>query len=374
MKDIPLKITLCYQYNSEHYSKLDLLDCVTKSIEIVNKDLETFSLSFDEIEEGSSGVNMHQNIHTIIEESHLVIFEISDLNKNVLYELGLVKGLKKKFLLLREEGVKEKLPFDIAPFQYMSYNKNDLLNFKNRLGAKIKRVLSTFKPEDIFSENSINRLLSNYFQVINSNDDVEKQFDQLLDKTKLNFYYIGTIGFLTNTNNIDWIEKLVAKNPKPNIYRIVFLQNLKEVYKVYQNSEILENYCKWLAKYYIHVKLNNIKLFDCPDVGIWKAGMSIIISDENELIILTGNFEEFNTKGIWIKHDEIGYNFKEYSKVLAVAYSKKINHLDMIKYFNVGDKQSALDFLESLPKTVEDEEIEALCSSYIERSFLDNNL
>ncbi len=374
MKDITLKITLCYQYNSEHFSKLDLLDCVTKSIDIVNHEIETFNLVFDEIEEGSASMNMHENIHKVIEESHLVIFEISDLNKNVLYELGLVKGLKKRFLLLREDNIKEKLPFDIAPFQYLSYKKSDLLNFKNQLASKVKRIVSLFQPEDIFSENSINKLLSNYFQPIKSDDDVEKLFNQLLSKTKLNFYYIGTIGFLTNTNNIDWIEKLIQKKPKPNIYRIVFLRNLKEVYQVYQNSEILENYCRWLAKYYIHVKLNNIKLFDCPDVGIWKAGMSIITSDENELIILTGNFEEFNTKGIWIKHEEVGSIFKEYSKVLAVGYSKKVNHLDMIKYFNLGDKASTLKFLESLPKTVEDEQIEKLCAEFIEKSFLENKL
>ena len=374
MNNITLKVTLCYQFNSEHYSKLDLLDCVTKSIDVVNAEIETFNLVFDEVEEGNAAVNMHDNFHRVIEDSHLVIFEISDLSKNVLYELGLVKGLKKKFILLRENRIKDNLPFDIAPFQYLSYRKEDLLNFKNQLAGKIKRIVSTFKPEDIFSENSINKLLSNYFQPIKSNADVEKQFNDLLCKTNLNFYYIGTIGFLTNTNSIDWIEKLIQKKPKPNIYRIVFLQNLKEIYQVYQNAEILENYCKWLAKYYIHVKLNNIKLFDCPDVGIWKAGMSIITSDENELIILTGNFEEFNTKGIWIKQDEVGSIFKEYSKVLAVGYSKKVSHLDMIKYFNIGDKKATLRFLEQLPKTVEDELIDPLCKEYIEQSFFESSL
>ena len=374
MKDISLKITLCYQYNSKNYSKLDLLECVARSIDIANKEIDIYNLVFSEIEEGSLSVNMHDNIHKAIEESHLVIFEISDLNQNVLYELGLTKGLKKNFLLLREDSVKDKLPFDIAPYQYLSYKKDDLLSFKNHLASKIKRVINSLQPEDILFENSMNKILSKYFQPIKSNGDVERLFNQLLEKSSLNFYYIGTIGFLTNTNNIDWIEKLVQKKPRPNIYRIVFLQNLKEVYNVYQNSEVLESYCKWLAKYYIHVKLNNIKLFDCPDVGIWKAGMSIITSDENELIILTGNFEEFNTKGIWIRHDEIGSIFKEYSKVLAVAYSKKVNHLDMIKYFNLGDKNITLSFLESLPKSVEDEEVERLCSDYIEKSFLNNQI
>jgi hypothetical protein len=347
---------------------------VSKSIESVNKEIDTYSLVFDEIEEGNGSINMHDNIHKVIEESHLVIFEISDLSRNVLYELGLAKGLKKKFLLLREAEIKDQLPFDIAPFQFLVYRGDELPKFKNQLAGKIKRTISQFKPGDIFSENSISKLLSNHFQAIRSNIDVEKQFNSLLEKTKLNFYYIGTIGFLTEENSIDWIEKLIKKVPKPNIYRIVFLQNLKEVYKVYQNSEILESYCRWLSKYYIHVKRNNIKLFNCPDVGIWKAGMSVITSDENEVIILTGNFEEFNTKGMWVKQVEIGAIFKEYSKVLAVGYSKKISHLDMIKYFDLGQKGQAIDFLESLPQNVEDHIIQEVCAEYIKNCFINNEV
>lgn len=370
MKKINLKITLCYQHKSEFYSKLDLLECVSQAVNIVNSEIETFNLVFEEIEEGNQSINIHENVHKVIEESHLVIFEISDLNKNVLYELGLAKGLRKKFILIREEGIEENLPFDISPFQFMTYSSKDLISFKNHLAGKIKRILQNLSPENILSQGDINNLLAKYIVPIKSNSQANKVFNQFVTKTELNFYYLGTIGFLTNTNTIDWIEKLTEKRPKPNIYRIVYLKSLKEVYEIYENSEVLEYYCFWLAKYYIHVKLKNINLFNCPDVGIWKAGMSVITSDENEVLILTGNFEEFNTKGVWIKHEEIGAIFKEYSKVLAVAYSNKMNYLDMIKLFNLSDEDLSKNFLEGLPKTVDDPVIEDLCRDYIERAFL----
>jgi len=46
----------------------------------------------------------------------------------------------------------------------------------------------------------------------------------------------------------------------------------------------------------------------------------------------------------------------------------------MIKYFNLGSKEQTLKFLEKLPKTVEDKEIESLCVEYIEKSFLEKEL
>lgn len=373
MKNVSLKVTLCYQSKSKNYSKLDLLDCVSKSIEIVEKDIGTYNILLDEIEDGNSKINTHNNIIKLIKESNLVIFEISDLNKSIMFELGVAMGINKKILILREENILGRLPYEVHPNQFLSYKKSDLVNFKNQLAGKIKRIILDFKPENILPQESINKILSRYFQSIKTNNEVDEQFNKLIEKTKVNFYYIGTMGFLTKTNDIDWIEKLAQKNPKPKIYRLIFLKDLKEFYELYQNSEVLENYCKWLAKYYIHVKLGNVKLFDCPDVGIWKAGMSITISDEEELIVSTGNFEEFNTKGVWIKNKEIGFFFKEYSKILAAAFSKKINHLDMIKYFNLSSQDKTLNFLKSLPDSVEDEKIERLCIEYVEQYFLEKN-
>ena len=185
----------------------------------------------------------------------------------------------------------------------------------------------------------------------------------------MNFYYLRTIGLLTLSNEIDWIKTLSSKSPKPKIYRIVFMRNLSEIYELYHNGTILTNYCILLSKYYLHIKNDNLNLFNCPDIGIWKAGMSVIVADEQETLILTGTFGEFNSKGIWVNYNEIGGIFKEYSKILAIGNSEKVDYIDMIKYFDLGSKDKAKELLKSLPEDIDGKVIEELCKNYIEDSF-----
>lgn len=97
--------------------------------------------------------------------------------------------------------------------------------------------------------------------------------------------------------------------------------------------------------------------------------MSVLVSDEQETLILTETFGEFNSKGIWINYNEIGAIFKEYSKILAIGNSEKIGYLDMIKYFNLGSKEKAKELVKSLPNELDQKLIKELCQKYIEDSF-----
>lgn len=369
MSKIKLNLTLCYQFDSKYYSKLDLLECISRAIEIANKEIGDYEIKFEEIEEGNLSSNIHENIHKSLVASHIIIFEISDLNKNVLYELGLAKGLGKKCLLIKERQATDKLPFDISPYQCVTYSSKELINFKNLIAGKIKREVFKLQPEDIFSNDSIEKFLSKYLAPIRSTVDMRNKFDDLVNKTQMNFYYLGTIGLLTLSDEEDWITTLSSKALKPKIYRIVFLRNLSEIYNIYKNGTILINYCVWLSKYYLHIKNKRLELFNCPDIGIWKAGMSVIISDEKETLILTGTFGEFNSKGIWINHNEIGGIFKEYSKILAIGNSERVDYIDMIKYFDLGSKDRAKELLKTLPEYMDDEKIYEQCKQYVEDSF-----
>lgn len=54
-----------------------------------------------------------------IEESRIIIAEVSPLNSNVYYEVGYAHALKKPTILIAEKSVK--LPFDVSPFRTLFY-------------------------------------------------------------------------------------------------------------------------------------------------------------------------------------------------------------------------------------------------------------
>jgi hypothetical protein len=149
-------------------------------------------------------------------------------------------------------------------------------------------------------------------------------------------------------------------------YRIVYLKTLKEFHDIYQDEEMLINYCLWLAQNYHLIEEKIISMCLSEDVGIWKNGISIIVSDEKKLLISTGSFSDvYNNKGILLNNKEISQMFKEYAKVLS-AKSKQIRARNIIKYFSFDKK------LTKLPKSIKltlDEKnfskLKAICEEYV---------
>lgn len=79
------------------------------------------------------------DVRSRIERADFVVFDVSEGNPNVFFELGLAHALKKNFLLLVPKDYSPKLPFDIASFLYVSYETQNQGALKSSLSNYIER-------------------------------------------------------------------------------------------------------------------------------------------------------------------------------------------------------------------------------------------
>ena len=112
----------------------------------------TYSILKDSVEENGleliradeifSPGSIIQDIWKLINESGLVIADISVHNPNVFYELGIAHTIGKKVLMIKKEG-SEKSPFDIGFWRYFEYETNydKAKDFK----LALKKILINYK-------------------------------------------------------------------------------------------------------------------------------------------------------------------------------------------------------------------------------------
>ncbi|PGV71978.1 hypothetical protein [Bacillus cereus] len=109
--------------------------------------------------------NILKDIVISINNSDLIVADLTDLNPNVFYELGIAHALRKNVILLTQQI--DELPFDLRSYRVLSYSTN----FKKilELDSSLKRMLNEIKngqmsfgspitdwiPEEIKSVNNI---------------------------------------------------------------------------------------------------------------------------------------------------------------------------------------------------------------------------
>ncbi|MDK7536035.1 hypothetical protein OWP14_29035, partial [Bacillus paranthracis] len=110
--------------------------------------------------------------------SDLIVADLTDLNPNVFYELGIAHALRKNVILLTQQI--DELPFDLRSYRVLSYSTN----FKKilELDSSLKRMLNEIKngqmsfgspitdwiPEEITSDNNIFYSGSNVSSISNA--------------------------------------------------------------------------------------------------------------------------------------------------------------------------------------------------------------
>jgi nucleoside 2-deoxyribosyltransferase len=383
-ESLAVSIALCYQFESKYYDSSELKSCITQATQYAEDMLSGINMVFDDIEDAMHHTQVHENVTEAIRKSHIIIFEISDLNHNVIYELGVANTLKKPIIILREKTSENPLPADINQFIYIEYEKNKLEELSSVLAKRIKKAYknydeTAFVPKRV-QKKIIDSFISNnsveIFQkldseglvrVLKSKKDFQKVFEDIVASTKVNFYYMGTMGFLSSSNQwMDIYKKYFDKNKV--FSRIVYLKTLKEFHEIYDDEEMLVNYCLWLSQNYYMLKEKIISINHSEDVGIWKNGMSIVVSDEEKLLIATGSFRsEYNSRGILIQDANISQIFKEYTKVLSVK-SKSIRPRGMLKYFSFNEKVKQLPVeIEDIFKSGKFDDLRKACESYIDK-------
>jgi len=83
--------------------------------------LEGLNLFPWKADEELSNIDIMCKICQAIQESEICIFEVSDWNPNVLFELGLAYGLGKAVIMVKKKGVD--VPIDLRGIEYLEYER-----------------------------------------------------------------------------------------------------------------------------------------------------------------------------------------------------------------------------------------------------------
>jgi len=84
------------------------------------------------------GAQWSKAIAEAIQQADMIVADVSSPNPNVFYELGLAASLRKPTVILLSTEAKGSLPPDLASYQIVTYDPNDLRSLK----SQISRVLS----------------------------------------------------------------------------------------------------------------------------------------------------------------------------------------------------------------------------------------
>jgi hypothetical protein len=91
----------------------------------------------DEIRTGAVWVD---EVLRLIRASDAVIADLTRLNPNVMFELGMAHGLGKPLVLLLSETTNSSLPSDLVGNQYLTYAPENLSAFSDRLSRKVRQL------------------------------------------------------------------------------------------------------------------------------------------------------------------------------------------------------------------------------------------
>jgi len=88
----------------------------------------------------SVGAAWVDEIFRLIRTSDAVIADITRLNPNVMFELGVAHGLRKPIILLLSEDADVDLPTDLVGYQYLTYSKSNLSLFREKLKRTARQL------------------------------------------------------------------------------------------------------------------------------------------------------------------------------------------------------------------------------------------
>lgn len=91
----------------------------------------------------SADTSVKESIHRAIQESPLLIADVTDSNPNVMYEIGLAQAHKKSLILIAASS--RAIPFNLAGFRVLIYDFFNVSDFVERLSRTIQQAIK--KPD-----------------------------------------------------------------------------------------------------------------------------------------------------------------------------------------------------------------------------------
>lgn len=138
------RVFLGYQFDSIHYDRTELLSVFEEACEMAENDLrrKIQGISLEARHEATQlGKPLSLEIINLVRGSSATVFELSDNNPNVMYELGIAygQGIANPLILRSRKAKNKTLPSDIKGIFYLPYN--NLQSIKGRLARNLLRII-----------------------------------------------------------------------------------------------------------------------------------------------------------------------------------------------------------------------------------------
>lgn len=126
-----LRVFVGFQFKSPHIKRTEFEHAVVEAVQVAGADLDSDSARHATLTCDSlvldSGRPLNQQIQSHIDQADICVFELSDGNGNVLFELGYALGRNKPCIYLMNEDVPvDQVPSDLAGLYQVRYRRDTL--------------------------------------------------------------------------------------------------------------------------------------------------------------------------------------------------------------------------------------------------------
>ena len=217
MRNKEIKIFVGYEFSSrsKSYERTELESMIENSVDSVKTDIRNVDLVLD-YNPSKYGESLLKEIVGKIKNCDIAIFEISDNNPNVMFELGVAYGIGKYAIILKSRKTKKKspIPSDLGGI-YRGEYEGPITNIRGRLANSIKIYLLDILQErerarEKYKSSSIMRDFWGFIEGIDKEIFVVCPVIPLEDRTQYSFPESGEYMFLEKFGDKDSLIEVTA--------------------------------------------------------------------------------------------------------------------------------------------------------------------
>ena len=330
---------------------IDLNIIYEKVIKNLFKDLKDYELiRADEI---SSSEIIDVSMYSLLLKADLVIADITTMNANAIYELGIRHALKPfSTIVMMQENEKEKIPFDLSHCRIFTYKDyGEILDDEE--AKQIKERLHAFVQgsEEQKTDSPLYTYLPDIIPPKMSDDEFNKVIDSAKTKEETILSLVSKAENLKDNNKFkesisEWKK---VQEILPNNDYVVQQLALVQYKSKYPNETIaLEE-----AKRTIEL-LNPQDSLDLETIGITGAIYKNLFKINNNYDYMDEAIKYYK-KGYMIKKDY--YNGENYSNCLLLKMKKTGLKIEERNYLDFESKVVCEEIISSLEENIRNKEI-----------------
>ena len=330
---------------------IDLNIIYEKVIKNLFKDLKDYELiRADEI---SSSEIIDVSMYSLLLKADLVIADITTMNANAIYELGIRHALKPfSTIVMMQENEKEKIPFDLSHCRIFTYKDyGEILDDEE--AKQIKERLHAFVQgsEEQKTDSPLYTYLPDIIPPKMSDDEFNKVIDSAKTKEETILSLVSKAENLKDNNKFkesisEWKK---VQEILPNNDYVVQQLALVQYKSKYPNETIALEEVKRTIEL-----LNPQDSLDLETIGITGAIYKNLFKINNNYDYLDEAIKYYK-KGYMIKKDY--YNGENYSNCLLLKMKKTGLKIEERNYLDFESKVVCEEIISSLEENIRNKEI-----------------